>query len=310
MEGLKHPMGEAARWLRLAVRTVSAWRVRHLLWLGSVVRRTTIKSIEHDVLNVGQSVAYSAMVSLFPALIVAAAVAELLPFGASLQFQLAHFFGRVLPSDVVPLLQTYFAAHPKNPQSTRAILLAALVSISGASSVIATLMEGFRRAYDLPQDCWSFWQRRRRAFALVPLSLLPFGVASLLVVFGHVFTRWFVGYLTPSIQTPVYVVAMAIRWAIALLGSTGVIALIYHMGTPMRQVWHRTLPGAVVATGMWFVTTLIFGWYVTRYADYGRVYGSLGAGIALLFWLYLVALCVLCGAEFNAQFFTDKTQRP
>jgi membrane protein len=47
--------------------------------------------------------------------------------------------------------------------------------------------------------------------------------------------------------------------------------------------------------------------YVTRYANYGQVYGSLGAGIALLFWLYIISLSVLCGAEFNAQFFTDKT---
>ena len=45
-----------------------------------------------------------------------------------------------------------------------------------------------------------------------------------------------------------------------------------------------------------------FGWYVTRFANYSEVYGSLGAGIALLFWLYIVSLSVLCGAEFNAQF--------
>ncbi len=53
---------------------------------------------------------------------------------------------------------------------------------------------------------------------------------------------------------------------------------------------------------MWFITTLAFGWYVTRFADYSQVYGSLGAVIALLFWLYIISLSVLCGAEFNAQF--------
>jgi membrane protein len=307
MEGLTNPLMVGVRWLRLSFRTVRAWRVRHLLWLGSVVRRTTLKCIEHDVLNVAQSAAYSAMVGLFPALIVAAAVVQLLPYSAPLRFQLAHFFNRVLPSDVVPLLQAYFATDPKSEQSTRPILLAALVSVTGASSVIATLMEGFRRAYDLPMDCWGFWQRRVRAFSLVPLSLVPLGVASLLVVFGHFLTEWLAGFLAPSVKTPVYGVEVLIRWTIALLGSTGVIATIYHLGTPIRQAWHRTLPGAAVATAMWFVTTLVFGLYVTRYANYGQVYGSLGAGIALLFWLYIISLSVLCGAEFNAQFFTDKT---
>jgi len=68
------------------------------------------------------------------------------------------------------------------------------------------------------------------------------------------------------------------------------------------QTWRAILPGAVMATAMWFLTTISFGWYVTRFANYSEVYGSLGAGIALLFWLYIVSLSVLCGAEFNAQF--------
>ena len=177
----------------------------------------------------------------------------------------------------------------------------------GASSVIATLMEGFRRAHDLPADCWGFWQRRVRAFVLVPLSLLPFLTASVLLVFGHAITQWFAMHLMSSVQMLVYILGFLIRWVVALLGSTAVIALIYHMGTPMRQPWERTLPGAAVATAMWFLTTLAFGVYVTRYANYGKVYGSLGAGIALLFWLYIVSLSILCGAEFNAQFFHEKT---
>jgi membrane protein len=57
-----------------------------------------------------------------------------------------------------------------------------------------------------------------------------------------------------------------------------------------------------MATALWFLTTLSFGWYVTRFANYSEVYGSLGVGIALLFWLYIVSLSVLCGAEFNSQF--------
>jgi membrane protein len=75
------------------------------------------------------------------------------------------------------------------------------------------------------------------------------------------------------------------------------------MGTPMQQSWKRTLPGAIMSTVMWFLTTIIFGWYVTRFANYSQVYGSLGAGIALLFWLYIISLSVLCGAEFNVEFY-------
>jgi uncharacterized BrkB/YihY/UPF0761 family membrane protein len=56
----------------------------------------------------------------------------------------------------------------------------------------------------------------------------------------------------------------------------------------------------VLATGLWFASTTIFGWYLRHYADYGVIYGSVGTAIALLIWLYMVSLVILIGAEFNA----------
>ena len=264
-------------------------------------QRSLSRALAHDALNISQSAAYSAMVALFPALIVASAVVGLLPDSAPIRFELAVFFDRVLPSDVSPLLASYFSVTEHTATSGRALVIAILVSVTGASSVIATFMEGVRRAYELPPDCFTFWQRRGRALALVPLSLIPLAVSSILVVFGHYLSRWLAMYAMPEARTLVYAIALLIRWSVSLAGSVGLIALLYHMGTPIRQKWGRTLPGAVLATLMWFVSTLVFGWYVTRFANYSRVYGSLGAGIALLFWLYLISLSVLSGAEFNAQ---------
>jgi membrane protein len=242
------------------------------------------------------------MVSLFPALIVAAAVVSLLPDTAPLRFQLSTFFNRILPPDVSPLLEGYFVDSPHSPRSTHALLLAIVVSLLGASGVLATLMEGVRRANELPDNCWTFWQRRLRAVLLVPLSLLPFALATTLVVFGQFFTEWLAVHILPFARTPIFLVALLIRWAVALTGSAGIIGLIYHMGTPMQQSWKRVLPGAILSTILWFIATVAFGWYVTRFANYSQVYGSLGAGIALLFWLYIISLCVLFGAEFNTEF--------
>jgi membrane protein len=242
------------------------------------------------------------MVSLFPALIVAAAVISLLPDNTPLRFQLSTFFDRILPPDVSPLLQSYFVDAPHSTRSAHALIVAFIVSLTGASSVLATLMEGVRRANDLPSDCWTFWQRRLRAFLLVPLSLVPFALASTLVVFGQVVTEWLAFHIVPSARTPIYAVALLIRWTVVLTGSVGIIGLIYHLGTPMQQSWKRVLPGAILSTMMWFPATVAFGWYVTRFANYSQVYGSLGAGIALLFWLYIISLTVLFGAEFNTEF--------
>ena len=265
-------------------------------------KRALARAAADDAMNISQSAAYSAIFALFPTLIVVAAVIPLLPDSGPMRAELSAFFARLLPSDVTPMLEGYFAvSRPSTLNSTRAILVAVLVSLSGASSVIATFMEGVRRAYDLPPDCWTFLQRRLRALLLVPLSLVPLACSSVLVIFGHFLALWLAGHAAPSLQTPLYLLALLIRWSVTLTGSVGLIALLYKLGTPLRQRWRDVLPGAAVATGLWLASTLVFGWYVTRFANYSRVYGSLGAGIALLVWLFLTSLSVLCGAEFNGQ---------
>ena len=268
-----------------------------------IAGQVSLRANRHDCLNLAQSTAYSAMVSLFPALIVAAAVVSLLPDTAPLRFQLSAFFDRILPPDVSPLLQSYFVDAPHSLRSTHALIVAFLVSLIGASSVIATLMEGVRRANDLPIDCWTFWQRRLRAFLLVPLSLVPFVLASTarcLRPFHHR-AGW------PCTSCP----PLAPRSTSSLSSSAGssrspAASASSPSSTtwerPCEQSWKRVLPGAIVSTAMWFLATLVFGWYVTRFANYSQVYGSLGAGIALLFWLYIISLSVLCGAEFNTEF--------
>jgi len=123
--------------------------LRLLRWYAVVARalhRTVLSVLEHDCLNIAQSTAYSAIVALFPALIVAAAVIGLLPDTAPVRLQIAEFFDRVLPGGVSALLDAAFENAPKHTHSLRALVSAGVVSFAGASNVIATLMEGLRRA--------------------------------------------------------------------------------------------------------------------------------------------------------------------
>jgi membrane protein len=286
--------------------------IKRVLRILGMIKCSAASLVEHDSTNLAQSAAYSAIVALFPALIVAAALIALLPDVNAFKIEAAEFFDEVLPPNVFPLLTGYFVSSTVGPDglphTTRALVAATIVSLIGGSSTIATLMEGLHRAAGVPIQTWSFWRKRIRSLLLVPLSLLPFAIASVLVVFGRFITEWFAEHLAVEARPIFFDMALAVRWTIALAAVAGLTALIYHVGVPEverttpRKSWVHTLPGAIVATAMWFISTLIFGWYVTRVANYSAVYGSLGAGIALLFWLYLVSLSVLFGAEFNEQF--------
>src|SRR6185437_15057305 len=137
------------------------------------------------------------------------------------------------------------------------------------------------------------------AFILTFLSFFPLALASMFVVFGHQIEIWMNYQSAYDLRPLVVIVARLVRW---------MLAIIYHMGTPRTQSWRRVIPGSILATALWFPSTLLFGWYVTRHAHYRQVYGSLGAGVALLIWLYIILVSVMVGAEFNAQVY-PKLQR-
>jgi membrane protein len=160
-------------------------------------------------------------------------------------------------------------------------------------------MEGFRKAYQMPK-VWGLIKERLIAFELVVMAGVPMGFASFLVVSGNMIERWTMYHVGHELTPYILGLWTAMRWIIATLTSIAVIGLVYHHGVPRTQPWHRVLPGSVVATLLWVFVTVLFGYYLRRFANYDVIYGSVGTAIALLIWLYLVSMVVLIGAEFNA----------
>ena len=260
-----------------------------VLRTAEMVRRAAWSAIEHDALTVAQATAYSAMVALFPALIVAAAFISFVPDTTPLRAQVAQFFNQVLPPDVSPLLGIYFSPLQASAHTVRALLVDVVVSVVGASGVVSTLMEGFRRAYELPLTRGSFWPRRVRSLALVPLSLVPLAGASALVVFGHWISQWLAGEVTPALRVPVVVISSVMRWTIAFAGSVGIIAVIYHLGTDLTKHMREHL-GAVAegALGNSAQGLELAGEFAGRGAGDGVL-----AGFDAAVWVLRDALCGL-----------------
>ena len=93
-----------------------------------------------------------------------------------------------------------------------------------------------------------------------------------------------------------------IRWLALLLAVHVVVtALAYFLGPNRPMKFLRVWPGAIVATVMWSIATLGFAWYTRNIATYNVLFGSTGAFIALLTWLYLISVIALVGCEFNAE---------
>jgi membrane protein len=217
-------------------------------------------------------------------------------------------FAEVLPTDTMTLLQSYFAN--QKLRGEQVVSSAILVSLVAAMGMMMSLMAGFRRAYDLPRHEWNFWVERGVALVLVPLCLVPMAFATVMVAFGHQIEEWVVANSFHELGPYVLLIWRIVRWVIGLVTTIAVLAVIYQFGTPRRREWKYVLPGASGAAIIWFLATLGFGFYLTRFADYSIVYGPLGAVVATLVWLYIATVSVLLGAEFNAHLFPKPQRSP
>ncbi len=265
------------------------------------IKRALLAALAHDLLGTAKATAYSAILCLFPTILVVTTALALAPESATLRGELRVSFTELLPADTMTLLHSYFSN--QKVRSGQVIFSSAMISLIAAMGVMLSLMEGFRKAYDLPRREWPFWMERMVAFALIPSCLAPLAFATVIVAFGHQIEIWVITNTDHDVGAYVLLLWRIVRWVIGILTTVFLLAVIYHFGTPRRQAWRHVIPGASSAAFLWFVSTLLYGFYITRFSNYSVVYGSLGTLIATLVWLYITSFSVLMGAEFNAQFF-------
>ena len=255
------------------------------------------RAFQHDAFAVAKAAAFSAILTLFPAILVLAAVLSASHTTESLFREIAHAVGRILPAGTSAAVLQYFSGG--KPARLKFLLTTLGITLWTGSGVMISWMEGFRNAYQMPK-VWGLFKERMIAFLLVVLAGVPMVFASFLLVFGNQIESWIMYRVGHEFGPYILGLWTAVRWIIATLTSIAVIALIYHHGVPRTQPWHRVLPGAALATVLWFVSTVVFGVYLRRFGNYDVIYGSVATAIALLIWLYIVSMVVLIGAEFNA----------
>lgn len=270
----------------------------------SKFREALLQALAHDVVNTAKAAAYSGMLMFFPAILVITTLVAQVEAGPSMVGEMRAVLEHFLPADTLDLIQASVLSH--HIHSGQLIFSAAGLSLFAGLGVMLSLMEGFRRAYQLPPEEWTFWGRRARGLLLVPIALVPLALASVVIVFGHQIELWMIDNAGHDLRHIVIFFWRMVRWIVTLLTIATVLTALYHFGTRRKEHWLRVAPGAIAGTLIWFPATLAYGWYVTTIANYTRLYGSFAAGIATLVWLYITSFSVLVGAELNGVLYWDR----
>ncbi len=262
-------------------------------------RQASAAAYEDNCFGIAKGAAYSSLLSFFPVLASLAAILESVNANAVARVFSKLLF-QVIPPGTEELVRSHFTARN---QSAWLILSATLLSTFAASGTMMTLMEGFQAAYRLPSGR-QFLKQRAVAILLVFIVALPAVGSSVLIVFGARIEQWMLATLglapEEDLRTSVILAFGLLRYVVALTAIVLVTGLMYHTGPNRPMKFRSVLPGAILATVLWLLATSVFGLYVRHIANYNVLYGSIGAVIALLVWMYVLAVISLLGCEYNA----------
>jgi membrane protein len=264
-----------------------------------LLRDAGVAVYQDNCLGIAKGVAYSGLLAFFPALTTLATL--LVQARAE---SVSHIIARLL-YDVVPpgsedVVRMLFVFHGERP--TWLLIVATTLALWAASGAMTSLMEGFRSVYRIPRGP-SFVRERAVAMLLVLTTALPVVAASALIVFGKRLEGWTIDWLglhDSASRGWILLAGQFVRFALAVGAIVLSTAFPYYLGAGRRQAFRKVFPGATVATLLWLLATLVLGWYMRHIARYNVLYGSVGAGLALLVWFYVLAVIILLGCEFNA----------
>lgn len=208
---------------------------------------------------------------------------------------MVNSLGPLMPPGTAAVLRDFLVVHAEHPWSWASLGLVG--TLLAGTQMMRLLIDGFHTAQRIegPRTL----EQILRALILLCVALAPTILAVALTVFGKqmriTMTQQF-GY--PVIVRVLVAVSLS---GVAMVLAMLVLAVVYRVGTRGVRGWREVMPGAILATMMWWVASWLFGVYL-RHVPYNLVYGGLTTAIGLMLWMNFTTVIILLGSAFNAEY--------
>jgi membrane protein len=260
-----------------------------------IAARVRSEAKEDNVMLLSAGVAFYFLLSLVPALVALLSLYGLVADPERIREQVIDAL-RTSPQEVRDLMSSQLESISESSGGALfAVIAASVVALWSASSGMAHLIAAVNIAYD-ERETRSFVKKR--------------GLALLFTIGGTIFLMLALTCIavvpnlagSSDLGAAVKFVLRVASWGVLFFGMMAGLATLYHYA-PNRDdpQWRWTSPGAILATVLWLLASILFSVYTSNFGRYNETYGSLGAIIVLMLWLLITALCVIFGAELNAE---------
>jgi membrane protein len=263
-----------------------------------LIRATGKQASADRITGLAAEAAYHFFFSLFPFLLFATALIGIFVDQRSTINWIMDQMARVVPDQALSLVRGVVEDVVLTNSKSGLISLGLLLTAWSGSNVFRSLMDTLNLAYDVAEER-PFWKRALLSLvAIVVLGALLL-IASVVMLGGAQILEWLGTHLhLPSGKVSLW---MVLQYPIAFALLVLAFFLIYRFLPNLKQSAKQILVGSVVATVLWLIVTLLFRLYVTHFGSYNKTYGTIGAVIVVLTWMYLTMLVILVGGELNAE---------
>lgn len=264
---------------------------------SDVFRRTINESFfKDDVLGMSAQLAYYFFLALFPALLFLISLASFFPV-TNLMDEVVGSLGRVAPPDVLDFLLQQMK-QLSNQQNGGILTFAFLFTVWSSSGAMTSIISTLNSAYDI-EEGRPWWKVRLIAVGLTIGVALFILVSATLVIAGPELAEKVAGWL--HLGAAFEWTWKIVQWPVVLALVITAVALVYYFAPDAEQEFVLITPGAVFATILWIASSVGVRFYVANFANYNETYGALAGVMILLLWFYVSGLCILMGAEMNAE---------
>jgi membrane protein len=255
--------------------------------------------VDDDITALAAQLSYNLIISFFPFLIF---LMTLVGYSSLTSQDVLREMQQAFPEAVFQLINNV-VIEIVDTKSPNLLSFSIIITIWSASSGFRAIIKGLNKAYDEEEERSIVSVTLISVVSTLTLGLLIIATI-LFLVFGEIIGNMFVikfGY--PKLFKFTWNI---VRYMIIISMESFVFMSFYHYLPSRRLTWKEVIPGSVFTTVGWIITSLGFAFYVNNFANYSRLYGSLGAVFVLLTWLYLTSMVILIGGEINAVLAIDK----
>jgi membrane protein len=276
----------------------SLWRLGNLGW-RELAKRVWHEVQQDEVFSRAAELSYYFLLALFPFLIfLTSTIGIVMGSGTGTRHALFNYLGRVMPPSAFALIDSTMW-EVSSSSSGGKLSFGILAALWAASNGLSAITTSLNTAYNV-KESRPWWKQRLTAIGLTMALSVLIILALTLVVAGGNIADWLAAAYGFGGTFPL--IWKIIQWPVVLGSIILAFALIYYFAPDLReQEWTWLTPGAAIGVALWLLVSVAFRVYLHFFDSYSKTYGSLGAVIILMLWLYFTGAAVLIGGEVNSE---------